>query len=240
MKDLGEATYILGIKIYRDRSRKLIGLSQSTYIDKVLKRFSMQESKKGFLPMTHGTSLSKEQCPTTDQERQRMNKIPYASAIGSIMYAMLCTRPNFSYALSMTSSYQGDPGERHWTAVKNILRYMRNTNDTFLIFGGEEDLIVTGYTDESFQTDKNYFRLQSGYAFCLKGGTVCWKSSKQATVANFTIESEYIAAFDAVKAVVWIKKFITKLEVVPSITDPIDIYYDNNGAIAQAKELRSH
>ena len=105
MKDLGEATYVLGIRIYRDRSRKLLGLSQSTYIDKVLRRFSMQESKKGFLPMSHGICLSKAQSPSTHEERERMSKIPYASAIGSIMYAMLCTRPDVSYALSITSIY---------------------------------------------------------------------------------------------------------------------------------------
>ena len=121
MKDLGEATYILGIRIYRNRSKRLIGLSQSTYIDKVLKRFNMQDSKKGFLPMSHGISLCKNQCPSTQDERDRMSKIPYASAIGSIMYAMICTRPDVSYALSATSRYQSDPGESNWIVVKNIL-----------------------------------------------------------------------------------------------------------------------
>ena len=240
MKDLGEATYVLGIKIYRDRSRRLLGLSQSTYIDKVLKRFSMQESKKGFVPMTHGIYLSKEQCPSTPDERQRMSKIPYASAIGSIMYAMICTRPDVSYALSMTSRYQVDPGEGHWIAVKNILKYLRRTKDTFLIYGGEEELNVMGYTDASFQTDKDDFRSQSGYVYCLNGGAVSWKSSKQETVADSTTEAEYIASSDAAKEAVWMRKFISELGVVPSIKDPIELYCDNNGAIALAKEPRSH
>ena len=169
-----------------------------------------------------------------------MSKVPYASAIGSIMYAMLCTRPDVSYALSMTSRYQVDPGERHWITVKNILKYLRKTKDTFLIYGGEEELIVTGYTDASFQTDKDDYRSQSGYVFCLNGGAVSWKSSKQATVADSTTEAEYIAASEAAKEAVWIRKFITELEVVPSIIDPIELYCDNNGAIAQAKEPRSH
>ncbi|KAK8538777.1 hypothetical protein V6N12_034485 [Hibiscus sabdariffa] len=127
MKDLGEAAYILGVKIYSDRSRRLLGLSQITYIDKVLKCFSMEEFKRGFLPMRHGISLSKEMCPSMLQERERMSQIPYASAIGSIMYAMICTRPDLSYALSMTSRYQANPSEGHWTAVKNILKYLRRT-----------------------------------------------------------------------------------------------------------------
>ena len=75
---------------------------------------------------------------------------------------------------------------------------------------------------------------------CLNGGVVRWKSSKQETVADSTIESEYIAASDAAKEVVWIKKFVTELGVVPSILDLVDLFCDNNGAIAQAKEPRSH
>ena len=88
-----------------------------------------------------------------------MSKIPYASAIGSIMYAMLCTRPDVSYALRITSRYQSYPSESHWTAVKNILKYLRRSKDMFLVYGRlEDDLVVNGYTDASFQSDKDDFR----------------------------------------------------------------------------------
>ena len=111
----------------------------------------------------------------------------------------------------------------------------------FLVYGElEDDLFVNGYTDASFQSDKDDFRSQSGYVFCLNGGEVSWKSSKQSNVADSTTEAEYIAASDAAKEAVWIKKFITDLELVPSITNPVDVYCDNNGANAQAKEPRSH
>jgi hypothetical protein len=113
MKDLGGAAYILGIKIYRDRSKRLIGLSQDAYIDKILNRFNMQDSKKGFLPMSHGITLSKKQCPTDSNEQERMRVVPYASAIGSIMYVMIWTRPDVSYALSAMSRYQSNYGEAH-------------------------------------------------------------------------------------------------------------------------------
>ena len=113
MKDLGEAAYILGIKIYRDRSRRLIGLIHSTYIDKVLMRFNMHAAKKGFLPMSHGIHLSKTQGPSTPDEQRHMDKIPYAPTNGSIMYAMVRTHPDVSYALSATSRYQANPGESH-------------------------------------------------------------------------------------------------------------------------------
>ncbi|KAJ9566729.1 hypothetical protein OSB04_002695 [Centaurea solstitialis] len=241
MKDLREAAYILGIKIYRNRSRRLIGLSQSTYIDKILKRFRMDESKKGFIPMQHGIVLSKAQCPVSSEDQDKMKLIPYASAIGSIMYAMLCTRPDVAYSISVTSRYQQNPGEAHWVAVKNILKYMRRTKEMFLVFGGSEDEIsVTGYTDASFQTDKDDFRSQSGYVFTLNGGAISWKSSKQDTIADSTTEAEYIAASDAAKEAVWLRSFITDLRVVASISRPIDIYCDNSGAVAQAKEPREH
>ncbi|KAJ9541685.1 hypothetical protein OSB04_028191 [Centaurea solstitialis] len=225
----------------RNRSKRLIGLSQSTYIDKILKKFRMDESKKGFIPMQHGIVLSKTQCPVSSQDQDKMKSVPYASAIGSIMYAMLCTRPDVAYSVSVTSRYQQNPGEPHWVAVKNILKYLRRTKEMFLVFGGTEDEIsVTGYSDASFQTDRDDFRSQSGYVFTLNGGAISWKSSKQDTIADSTTEAEYIAASDAAKEAVWLKNFLSDLRVVASISRPIDIFCDNSGAVAQAKEPREH
>jgi len=240
MKDLGEATYILGIRIYRDRTKRLIGLSQSTYVDKVLKRFNMENSKKGSLPIHQGIKLSRAQCPVTRDQVDKMSRVPYASAIGSIMYAMTCTRPDVSYALSMVSRYQGNPGESHWIAVKNILKYLRNTRDMFLVFGGSEELRISGYTDASFQTDVDDSCSQSGWVFLLNGGAVTWKSSKQPTVAESTCESEYIAASEAAKEATWLQNFIGDLGVVPTISEPIEIFCDNTGAVALTKEPKDH
>ena len=113
---------------------------------------------------------------------------------------------------------------------------LRRTKEFFLVYGGEEELIVNGYTDAAFQTDVEDSKSQSGYVFCLNRGVVSWKSSEQDTVADSTIESQYIAASEGAKEAVWIRKFITGLGVVPSILDPIELHCDNNGAIAQAKE----
>ena len=110
----------------------------------------------------------------------------------------------------------------------------------FLVYGGEEELSVNGYTDASFQTDKDDSRSQSGYIFRLNGGAACWKSSKQSTVADSITEAEYIAASEAAKEAVWIRKLIIELGVIPNAESPVDLYCDNNGAIAQAKEPRSH
>ena len=134
MKDLGEASYILRIQIIRDHKNKLLALSQASYIDKVLARFSMQDSKKGLLPTRHGIILSKEQCPKTPQEEEDMRRIPYASAVGNLMYVMLCTRPDICYAAGIVSRYQSNPGMGHWIAVKHILKYLRRTRDYMFVY----------------------------------------------------------------------------------------------------------
>ncbi|KAM2724743.1 hypothetical protein EV1_027531 [Malus domestica] len=240
MKDLGDASYVLGIKLYRDRSRKLIGLSQSMYIDKMLNRFQMEQSKKGFLPVGHGIHLSKSMEPKTPEEIRQMSCVPYASAIGSLMYAMICTRPDIAYAVSITSRYQSNPGSEHWGAVKTVLKYLRRTKDMFLVYGGASELRVEGYTDADFQSDVDDRSSNSGYVFILNGGAVSWKSKKQSVIADSTTEAEYVAAAEAGKEAFWMKKFIAELGVVPTITSPVTLYCDNSGAIAQAKEPRAH
>ncbi|GJR15522.1 retrotransposon protein, putative, ty1-copia subclass [Tanacetum coccineum] len=135
MKNLGEAAYILGIKIYRDRSWRLIGLCQSAYIEKILKRYHMENSKCESIPMQEKLRLSKSQGASTPAELKRMQNVPYASAVGSIMYDVRCTRPDVAFAQNITSRFQQNPGDLHWTTIKNILKYLRNTKDMFLIYG---------------------------------------------------------------------------------------------------------
>ncbi|GKB30528.1 retrotransposon protein, putative, ty1-copia subclass [Tanacetum coccineum] len=214
MKDLGEAAYILGIKIYRDRSRRLIGICQSAYIEKILKRFHMENSKRGSIPMQEKLRLSKSQGASTPAELKRMQNVPYASAVGSIMYVVRCTRPDVAFAQNITSRFQQNPGDLHWTTVKNIMKYLRNTKDMFLVYGGD---------------------LKRGLR---NGGVVDWKSAKQSIFATSSAEAGYIAAYDASKEAVWVRKFISGLGVVPTIEKPINMYCDNTGAIAIAKESR--
>ncbi|GJV56874.1 retrotransposon protein, putative, ty1-copia subclass [Tanacetum coccineum] len=181
MKDLGEAAYILGIKIYKDRSRRLIGLCQSTYIEKILKRFHMENSKRGSIPMQEKLKLSKSQGASTPAELKRVQNVPYASVVGSIM--------------------------------------------------------VSCYTDAGYMTDADDLKSQTGYVFVLNGGVVDWKSTKQSIFATSSAEVEYIAAYDASKESVWVRKFIFGLGIVPIIEEPIKMYCDNTRAIAIANEL---
>ena len=210
MKDLGEASYILRMKIYRNRSRWLLGLIQSMYIDTILKRFNMENFKKDYLLIGYRITLSKKDCLTIPQERECMSRISYASVMGSIMYAMTCTRSDVACSLGVVSRYQSDSGENHWKVVKITLKYLRNTKDQWFIYG-DIDLKFMEYTDFNFQSDCDDSKIMSGYLFILNGGAVCWKSFKQHTVTNSVSEAEYITASDAAKEVVWLRKFITKL-----------------------------
>ncbi|KAL0367056.1 UNVERIFIED_CONTAM: Retrovirus-related Pol polyprotein from transposon TNT 1-94 [Sesamum radiatum] len=150
-----------------------------------------------------------------------------------------CTRHDVAYALSVTRRYQACTGKTNWDAVKSILKYLKRSKDMFLIYGGGE-LILEGYSDASFQSDDDDAKSQSDFIFKFNGGVVAWKSSKQDTTTDSTTEAEYIAASKAAKEAVWMKYYIQELGVVPSIVEPVVIFCDNNGAIAQAKEPRSH
>ena len=113
MKDLGDASYVLGIQIHRDRSRCILGLSQKAYINKVLERFNMQNCAPGNTPVAKGDKFSLGQCPKIDLERKEMENYPYSSAIGSLMYAQVCTRPDIAYIVGMLGRYLSNPGMDH-------------------------------------------------------------------------------------------------------------------------------
>jgi hypothetical protein len=113
MKDMSEASYVLGVKIIRDRAKRLLGLTQETYIKKMLERYHMQDSKLMDTPVDKSLSLSCDMCPKTLEEKKKMSRIPYASVIGSLMYAMMCTRPDICYAVGLVNRYQSNPGQKH-------------------------------------------------------------------------------------------------------------------------------
>nr|GFB96419.1 retrotransposon protein, putative, Ty1-copia subclass [Tanacetum cinerariifolium] len=225
-------------KIYRDRSRRLIGLSQDAYLDKILKRYRMEGSKRDAIHMQVDCHLDKSQCAESKDDKARMQNVPYASAVGSIMYAVRCTRPDVAFAQNIISRFQQSPGEAHWTAVKNILKYLRRTKDMFLVYGGNSDaeLQVKCYCFAGFETDRDDTKSQTGYVFTLNGGAVVWKSSKQSTTAQHAAEAEYIAAAEAAKEAVWIRKIVDELGVVPSNNYPIEMNCDNIAAISMVKE----
>ncbi|GKB77274.1 hypothetical protein Tco_0944169 [Tanacetum coccineum] len=164
-------------------------------------------------PMMEKPNYRKSRGAKTPTEVQRMRRVPYASA--------------------------QNPGEIHWTAVKNILKYLRNTKDMVLVYGAkpEDELKVSCYADVSFLIDKDDTKSQTGYVFVLNGGAVDWKSAKQSTTAMSSIEAEYIAAAEALMEAVWMRKFIDGLgDVMPSIKRPMKMLCDNELALVVASD----
>ena len=161
----------------RDRSKKLLGLSQETYTKKILERFRMENSKPINTPVEKGSALCLDQCTKTDEEKKHMSTVPYVKAIGNLMYAMLCTRPDICFAVGMVSCYQSNPGPAHWATVKRIFRYLRGTIGFALCFH-RGDLRLKGYSDVDWASNRDECKSTSGYAFILGGGAISWCSKK--------------------------------------------------------------
>nr|GEW26864.1 hypothetical protein [Tanacetum cinerariifolium] len=183
-------------------------------LEKILKRYHIENSKRGSIPMQDKLRLSKSQGASTPAELKRMQNVPYASVVGSIMYDVRCTRPDVAFAQNITSRFQQNPGD-----IKRELR-------------------VSCYTDAGYLMDAGDLKSHPKYVFVLNEGVVDWKSAKQSIFATLFAEAEYIATFDASKEAVWIRKFISGLGVVPTIEEPITMYCDNTRVITIANESR--
>ena len=238
MKDMGEASYVIGIEIFRDKSQGVLGLSQKAYINKVLERYRMDKSTASPVPIQRGDSFSRSQCPQNDLERKEMENIPYASVVGSLMYAQTCTRPDISFAVGMLGRYQSNPGVHHWKAAKKVLRYLQGTKEHMLIYRRSNNLEVIGYSDSDYAGCVDTRKSTFGYLFLLADGAISWKSAKQSVIATSTMEAEFVACFEATIQSLWLRNFISGLGIVDSIAKPLRIYCDNTAAVFFSKNDR--
>ena len=197
MKDLGEAKRILGMDIFRDRKRRVLRLVQADYVSKVISRYQMTDARSVSIPLANHFKLSREQMPKTEEDKREMSRIPYANIVGSVMYLMICSRPDVAHAISVASRYMSDPGREHWTALKWILKYLKGSMNVGLHFGGgawsKDDDILEGFCDSDYAANLDNRKSQSGYIFTLFGTAVSWKSNLQPVVALSTTEAEYIS-----------------------------------------------
>ena len=151
----------------------------------------MENFKTCLLPFRHGIVLFEDQSPKIFEEIEKMRQVSYAEVVGSLMYAMLCTRPDVCFAVWMVSRYQFNPGLKHWTAVKHIIKYLKRTKNYNLVYSGYE-LILVGYTDSNFMLNKDSKKSTSGYVFTLGSGAINWKSVKQSCITDSITEAEYV------------------------------------------------
>ncbi|KAE8684117.1 hypothetical protein F3Y22_tig00111151pilonHSYRG00072 [Hibiscus syriacus] len=199
------------------------------------KILGMEISRDKKLGRLLGASMS----PKDDAEREYMSKVPYASAVGSLMYAMVCTRPDISQAIGVVSRYMHDPGKEHWQAVKWILRYILNTVDVGLVFqqDKQDGQCVVGYCDSDYAGDLDKRRSTTGYVFTFAKAPVSWKSTLQSTVALSTTEAEYMAVTEAVKEAIWLQGLLGELGIEQK---HIKVHCDSQSAIHLAKNQVYH
>ena len=236
MKDLGLVKRILGIRIERDRASKKLYMSQEQYIEKVLARFNMSKAKVVSSPLASHFKLSSRHSPSTDKEKEDMRRVPYASAVGSLMYAMVCTRPDIAYAVGVVSRFLSNPGRQHWEAVKWIMRYLRGTSKLKFTFGSGKPVLI-GYTDSDMAGDVDNRKSTSSYLMTFSGGAVSWQSRLQKCVALSTTEAEYIAAAEACKELLWMKHFMQELGFKQQ---HYVVYCDNQSDIHLSKNSTFH
>ncbi|XP_077232610.1 secreted RxLR effector protein 161-like [Tasmannia lanceolata] len=160
-----------------------------------------------------------------------MKNIPYASAVGSLMYAQVCTRPDIAYVVGMLGRYQSNPGMGHWTAAKKVLRYLQGTKDYMLTYRRSDRLEVIENSNLDFAGCLDTRKSTSGYVFLLPGGAISWKNVKQRLIASSTMEAEFIACYEATMQALWLQNFVTGLRIVDSISKPLVIYCDNSAAV---------
>ncbi|RVW65786.1 Retrovirus-related Pol polyprotein from transposon TNT 1-94 [Vitis vinifera] len=181
----------------KDRSRGILGLSQKSYIDKVLSRFGINNCSPGDTHVAKGDTFSLHQCPRNELERKDMERFLYALVVGSLMYAQVCTRPDIAYIVGMLGRYLSNSSMDHWKKAKWVMRYLQRTKYYMLTYRRSIHLEIVGYSDSDFVGCLDNKRSTSGYIFILAGGAVSWKSIKQTLIASSTMEAEFIACYEA-------------------------------------------
>ncbi|KAL9252624.1 Retrovirus-related Pol polyprotein from transposon TNT 1-94-like protein [Drosera capensis] len=159
IKDLGNASFVLRIQIHRDRLKGVLELSQKGYIDKVFKRYGMQDCKPGDTLIAKGDKFSLNQCPKNGFETKKIEKTPYASAVGSLMYAQVCTRHDLAYIVGILGRYLSNPGIDHWKASKRVMRYFQRIKDYMLTYRRSDQLEIIGYIDSDFVWVSGYYEI---------------------------------------------------------------------------------
>lgn len=224
MKDLGQADVILGVKIIR--SNEGIMLSQSHYVEKVLRKFNHFDCTPVSTPFDPSTKLM-------PNDGRAFSQNQYASAIGSLMYCMTCTRPDIAFAVGKLSRYTSNPSREHWKAIFRVFKYLKKTIDYGLCYSGYPN-VLEGYTDASWITESDDHASTSGWIFTLGGAAISWGSKKQTCLADSTMASEFIALNSASKEAEWLRNLLLEIPIWPKPMPPVLIHCDSQSTLSRA------
>ena len=233
MKDLGKLHHCLGITVEYDESKRCLWLHQKPYISAMLEKFGLSQAKTVSTPANLNEKLKRD-----DGTSKLVDPTLYQSMVGSLLYAAITTRPDISQAVGAASKYCSNPSEAHLTAVKRILRYLKETINLGLKYEKLESSTLVGYSDADWAGDLDDRHSTSGNLFLLAGGPVSWLSKKQSTVTLSTAEAEYISLCGATQEAVWLRRLLSDFKFCQE--EPTVIKEDNQGTIAIARNPVSH
>ena len=238
IKDVGDNDYFLGMRIQQDIGQGTIRLTQRPYWEHVLNRFNLTDIPPRNTPLPVGITLDQDMSPKMESERKEMTDKPYRPVLGSVMWGQLATRPDLSFAVSLLSHFQADPGIEHWKSLLHVIGYIKNTLDYGLTYSRDAELTPLAYVDADYGGCCDTRRSTSGYVFTMAGGAVTWSSKRQATVALSTVEAEYVAMSRCAQQMVWTQTWLDEVEITHTM--PGVIKGDSQGAIALAKTTKDH
>ena len=240
LRDLGPVSFLLGVHVTRDRSRKLLSLSQRQAIVDMLHKFDMQDCKPVNTPLDPGSKLSIADCPQTEEDAALMRSKPYAEAVGTLMYIAIATRPDIAYAVGVLSRFSSNPGVAHWKAVHHLFRYMQATKDLKLTYAPDpsQTSLFTTYCDADFAGNIDNKKSTSGYVVKIGTGAVSWSSRLQSFNTLSTTESEYVSAVAAGQEILWLRNLFMELGFTVDAGLPLCI--DNQSALSVAKNPEHH
>ena len=240
LRRLGGIEFLLGVKIRRDREKHSIHLSQRQYILDMLARYGFTDCSPVSTPMNPGTSLSEDDCPSTPADFEEMRHVPYISAVGSLLYLAIATRPDIAYTVGVLARYNTRPGKTHWAAVKHLFRYLKGSLDVELTLSPDtttsEQFVV--YSDADHGGDKSTGYSTGAYVVKMGTGAISWRSKLQGVVTLSTTEAEYIAAVHAGQELKWLQNLLTELGY--SFKTPPTLYIDNLSAISVTQNPEHH
>jgi hypothetical protein len=238
LRNLGPTSWLLGIQVTRDFSNHSISLSQHQYIVDMLNQYGFADCNPISTPMDPGLVLQKAQS-LSDEDKEFMSKVPYLSAVGSLIYLAQCTRSDIAFAVGTLARYNSNPSPIHWKAVKHVFRYLQGTKDYKLVYkpDSSDELFVT-WSDANHGACKDTGRSTGGFVVKIGTGAVSWSSKIQSVVALSSTEAEYIAAVEAGKELTWMRSLLGEFGY--QIKDASMLYIDNMSAINVSKNPEHH
>ena len=224
---------MLGMEVKRDRVSRTITLNQTRFAQEIIDRFGLKDLRPARTPMEEHKQLIIDS-NLSREELQGVNISQYLQAVGSLMYLMLCTRPDLAFAVGVISRYSHDPRSVHWAAVLRIFGYISGTKDQGLTLGGRNDApILEMWSDADYAGDHETRRSTTGYVIKLFGSTVVWASRRQKSISKSSHEAEFIALSQGCQNLLWISKLLRELGFdVPTIS----VHVDNQSAIETTKK----